>query len=204
MKSHLFTILHLYCLLFAAQWFYLCFPVASYAEKTEQTDPAEVKIGILALRGKEQCLKQWNATAEYLTKKIPGRTFTIIPLDFDEMDKAVGGRQVNFTITNSSMYVSLESHFGNTRIATMKTKLVGLGLTKFGGVIFCRSDRNDIQSVKDLPGKRFMAVDKKSFGGWQMSWLICLITKLILTRILKSLCSAAPTMWWCLPCLIRP
>jgi len=100
------------------------------------------------------------------------------------------------------MYVSLESHFGNTRIATMKTKLVGLGLTKFGGVIFCRSDRNDIQSVKDLPGKRFMAVDKKFLAAGKCPGIICLITKLILTRILKSLCSAAPTMWWCLPCLI--
>lgn len=149
----------------------LIIPTASlFAETTRQTVSDEIRIGVLALRGKEKCLNQWNATAQYLTRKIPGHTFTIVPLDFDEMGEAVGKKQVHFTITNSSMYVSLEAHFGNTRIATMKTDTLGMGLTKFGGVLFCRSDRDDIQSVKDLKGQRFMAVDNKSFGGWHMAW----------------------------------
>lgn len=147
----------------------LLLPFSSLAD-TQQTDQAEVKIGVLALRGKEKCQEQWSATADYLTVKIPGHTFIIIPLDFNEIQKAVEQRQVNFTITNSSMYVSLEYHYGDTRIATMKTKMVGLGLSEFGGVIFCRSDNKDIHSIKDLQKKRFMAVDKQSFGGWQMAW----------------------------------
>ncbi len=158
--------------------YFLFFPLSSIAETVEQTDPVKIKIGILALRGKDKCLQQWSATAEYLTRKIPGHSFTIVPLDFDEMSKAVKDQQVDFTITNSSMYVSLESHYGNTRIATMKTNMVGLGLTKFGGVLFCRRDRDDIQSVKDLKGKRFMAADNKSFGGWQMAWRYLLDNKI--------------------------
>lgn len=146
------------------------FPAPSLADTTAQTGSTEVKIGVLALRGKEKCLQQWHATADYLDSKIPGHTFTIIPLDFDEIQKAVEQQQVNFTITNSSMYVSLEYHFGTIRIATMKTKMAGLGLTRFGGVIFCRSDRNDIQLIDDLRQKRFMAADEKSFGGWHMAW----------------------------------
>ena len=158
------------------RWFFVilflcCFlPLSAFSAQAKQTESTEVKIGVLALRGKEKCLQQWNATAEYLTRKIPSHTFTIIPLDFDEIGKAVKGHQVDFTITNSSMYVSLEAHYGNTRLATMKTKILGQGLTQFGGVIFCRRDQNDIQSVKDLTGKRFMAVDQKSFGGWHMAW----------------------------------
>ncbi|MFH2123032.1 MAG: PhnD/SsuA/transferrin family substrate-binding protein [Pseudomonadota bacterium] len=170
MKTHHSSVLQSYSLLLAILCLYFFIPLTSFAEETKPTAPIEIKIGVLALRGKEQCLKQWNETADYLTQKIPGRTFTIVPLDFDELPKAVSGQQVDFTITNSSMYVSLESHFGNTRIATMKTKVLGLGLTKFGGVIFCRRDRSDIQSINDLRQKRFMAVDRKSFGGWQMAW----------------------------------
>ena len=86
------------------------------------------------------------------------------------MGKAMTAREVDFTITNPGQYVSLESHYGNTRIATMKTKLLGQGLTKFGGVIFCRSDRQDIHSIQDLRNKRFMAVDKMAFGGWQIEY----------------------------------
>jgi phosphate/phosphite/phosphonate ABC transporter binding protein len=148
----------------------LFIPLHSLAATAKQTEPAEVKIGVLAMRGKDKCLQQWTATAEYLTRKIPGRVFTIVPLGFDEMGKAVAGKQVDFTIINPSMYVSLESHYGNTRIATMKTKMVGQGLTKFGGVLFCRSDRDDIHSIQDLRGKRFMSVDKKAFAGWHMVW----------------------------------
>jgi two-component system sensor histidine kinase TtrS len=156
--------------LVAFSLYFLFFPLSALAETAEQSEPVKIKIGVLALRGKDKCLQQWNATAAYLAQKIPNHLFTIVPLDFDEMGKAVKEQQVDFTISNSSMYVSLESHYGNTRIATMKTNMVGLGLTKFGGVLFCRSDRDDIQSVKDLKGKRFMAVDKKSFGGWHMAW----------------------------------
>ncbi|KAF0189547.1 MAG: PAS domain [Desulfobulbaceae bacterium] len=148
----------------------LFLPLSSPAETELPDEPTEIRIGVLALRGKEICLDQWNATAQYLTRKIPGHTFTIVPLDFDEIGRAVEKKQVHFTITNSSMYVSLEAHFGNTRIATMKTDTLGMGLTKFGGVLFCRSDRDDIQSINDLKGQRFMAVDNKSFGGWHMAW----------------------------------
>ncbi len=170
MKNQQFPVSPLSCLFLVALCFYLCCPLASLAETATPAEPTEVKIGVLALRGKDKCRQQWSATAEYLTRKIPGLSFTIVPLDFDETGKAVRGKQVDFTITNPAMYVSLESHYGNTRIATMKTKILGQGLTEFGGVIFCRSDRNDIQTVTDLKGKRFMAVDNKSFGGWHMAW----------------------------------
>ena len=146
MKNRYFPVFPSYSFIFVFLCLSLFIPLHSLAATAKQTEPAEVKIGVLALRGKDKCLQQWNATAEYLTQKIPGRSFTIVPLDFDEMGKAVKGQQVDFTISNSSMYVSLESHYGNTRIATMKINMVWLGLTKFGGVLFCRSDRDDIQS----------------------------------------------------------
>ncbi len=172
MKNQHFPVSLFSCLI--CMFFSLCFffvPPSSFSETVKHGDlPVTIKIGVLALRGKDKCLQQWIPTAEYLTRKIPGHSFIIVPLDFDEMGKAVAGQQVDFTITNSSMYVSLESHYGNTRIATMKTDMVGLGLTKFGGVLFCRNDRDDIQSLNDLKGKRFMAVDNKSFGGWHMAW----------------------------------
>lgn len=168
-NKHLF-LFRPYGLFLVALCLYFFFPISSFAENTAQPTTTEVKIGVLAVRGKEKCLQRWNPTAEYLNQKIPGRSFTIVPLDFDEMQKVVGTEQVDFFITNSSMYVSLYAHYRAMRLATIKTNILGQGLTQFGGVIFSRSDRNDILSVQDLPGKRFMAVDKKSFGGWQMAW----------------------------------
>jgi len=160
-------------------------PASLFSAEPEQAK--EVRIGVLAMRGKENCQKSWSPTAEYLSSKIPGHVFTIVPLDFQEIGPAVKEGRLSFVITHPSMYVTLEAHYGITRIATMKTDTMGLGLTKLGGVIFTRSDRDDIRTVRDLKGKRFMAVDKKGFGGWHIAWRHLLEQGIEPEKDLKSL-----------------
>jgi hypothetical protein len=61
----------------------------------------------------------------------------------------------------------LEVKYGVNRIATLKNKRLNGTYTTFGGVIFCSKRRQDIQKLIDLKDKRFMAVEKASFGGWR-------------------------------------
>ncbi|MHB8166397.1 MAG: phosphate/phosphite/phosphonate ABC transporter substrate-binding protein, partial [Sulfuricella sp.] len=133
---------------------------------------AEVTIGVLALRGPEKALEMWSATGAYLKRKLPGHTFRIVPLGFDEIQLAARQRKVDFILANPAYYVELETLYGTSPIATLKNKLDGgsgyYGV--FGGVIFTRADRNDLRSVADLKGKAFAAVDKNSFGGWLAGW----------------------------------
>ncbi len=129
-----------------------------------------VKIGVLAKRGAEKCLEKWTPTADYLSGKIPGKSFIIVPLDFEQVHPAVKNGQVDFILANSSFYVALEFHYGVDRIATLKNLLNGKIFTTFGGVIFCRKDRHDLRKLKDLKGCVFMGVKESSFGGFQMAW----------------------------------
>ncbi|NTV13031.1 MAG: phosphate/phosphite/phosphonate ABC transporter substrate-binding protein [Desulfobulbaceae bacterium] len=130
----------------------------------------KVKVGVLAHRGAATALKMWNPTAEYLSSNIPAHTFTIIPLGFQEIGPAVAQGEVDFVLANSSIYVELEARYGVSRIATLQNEgLVG-DYNVFGGVIFCRSDRPDINNLEDLKGKSFLAVDATSLGGWQVAW----------------------------------
>jgi two-component system sensor histidine kinase TtrS len=46
----------------------------------------------------------------------------------------------------------------------------GKPLEAFGGVIFTYVTQDGINTLEDLRGKTFMAVDQTSFGGWQMAW----------------------------------
>ena len=117
-----------------------------------------VNIGVLAVRGPERCMEEWSPTAEYLSSKIPGRTFVIIPLDYEQIYSSVEKREVDFILTNSSFYVELEHWYGANRIATLKNKRVGGSYTTFGGAIFCKANRKDIRNLTDLKGKSFMAV----------------------------------------------
>ncbi|HBN26585.1 MAG TPA: hypothetical protein DD405_03845, partial [Desulfobacteraceae bacterium] len=129
-----------------------------------------VKIGVLAKRGTERCLQKWSPTAKYLGSKIAGRKFVIIPLDFEKIYGAVERGEIDFVLANSSIYVEIEALHGINRIATLKNTRLGGSYTVFGGVVFCRSDRDDIKDLADIKGKSFMAVSKTSFGGWRMAW----------------------------------
>ncbi|OQA37125.1 MAG: Tetrathionate sensor histidine kinase TtrS [Parcubacteria group bacterium ADurb.Bin326] len=62
--------------------------------------------------------------------------------------------------------VEMENDYAVSRIATVISKSGDVEVTEFGGVIFTRSDRLDINKLEDLRGKRFVAVNKDSFGGW--------------------------------------
>ena len=128
-------------------------------------------IGVLAKRGEAKVHERWNATARYLESRLPGHTFLILPLSFNELSGAVEREEVDFVLTNSAYYVELEAAYGATRIATLVNLLAdGRRDTRFGGVIFTRSDHPSVHALADLEGKRLMAVDPLSFGGWHMAW----------------------------------
>ncbi|MBC8200163.1 MAG: PhnD/SsuA/transferrin family substrate-binding protein, partial [Desulfobacteraceae bacterium] len=130
----------------------------------------QVKIGVLAKRGSERCLEKWSPTAKYLTARIPGKTFVIIPLDYEQIYFSVEKGEIDFILANSSFYVEMEKWYGINRIATLKNLVLGTACTRYQGVIFCKADQHDIRNLKDLKGKTFMAVSETSFGGWRMAW----------------------------------
>lgn len=125
-------------------------------------------IGVLAKRGERRCMEQWRATAEYLSEKVPGAKFEIVPLEFDEVSAAVKNETVDFLLVNSALYVEMEVLFRVSRIATMRNLILGRGYTWFGGVMFTRAD-SPIASLQGLEDKRIAAVDKASLGGWLLA-----------------------------------
>lgn len=125
-----------------------------------------VKIGVLAFLSKAETTKEWATTAKYLNQMEPEYTFTILPLTYPEMNEAVKNHKVDFVITNSGHYVYLEKQYHISRIATMLRYQNGQWIDHFGGVIFTKADRTDIQTLDDLKGKSVVAVDNESLGGY--------------------------------------
>jgi len=130
----------------------------------------QVKIGVLAKRGLELCLEKWSPTAKYLTDRIPGKTFVIIPLEHEQVHLSVKKGEIDFILANSSFYVELEHRYGANRIATLKNWCFDNFYTEYWGVIFCKADRSDMRRINDLKGKSFAATAEGSFGGWRMAW----------------------------------
>ena len=136
------------------------------ADESEATGVTPVTIGVLANRDKEICHQQWDSTAEYLAKNIPHHDFSILCLEFSKVASAVEFGQVDFVLTNPAQYASLEKQYGVSRILTLINKGPIAQESRYGGVIFVRDDRKELQVIADLNNIRFAATDELSFGGW--------------------------------------
>ena len=133
---------------------------------------AEYKIGVLAKRGAPKALKDWGATAAYLTEKT-GEKFTIIPLKFTAIEPMVKAGKIDFMLANSAFYVEMEKKYGVRAIATLINSRKGKALKEFGGVLFSKND-SGINDISQIKGKTFMCVKYSSFGGGHMAWRLLL------------------------------
>ncbi len=125
-----------------------------------------VHIGVLAHQGTSKCLEQWGPTAAYLNQQIPGYSFDILPLEYNHVEEAASKRKASFFLVNPAQYVALEKHYAAQRIVTLREKAAKGVSSIYGGVLFCRAGRTDINSFYDLRHKHLRAVDSDSLGGW--------------------------------------
>ena len=131
---------------------------------------APVRIGVLANRGADVCRAEWQPTADYLSAQLAPLMFELVPLSFEELLPAVERREVSYVAANPSYYVRMEYQGLAHRIATLQVPGSRGPLPVFGGVIFVRADRHDLETLGDLKGQRLGAVDVKSLGGWHAAW----------------------------------
>ncbi len=156
---------------FTLYWaIFLLLSTIAWSTITPSEAASQVDIGVLAYRGDAEALNRWTQTADYLSQRIPQYRFDIIPLDHAAMQLAMQRSKVDFVLTNPGHYVELEAQYGASRIATLIKQEHGAPMTRYGAVIFTRADRTDLKTLRDLKGKRFMAVSQDAFGGYQMAW----------------------------------
>lgn len=128
-----------------------------------------VRIGVLAFRPKPQTLAQWRPLAAALQRAIPEREFVVEALSYEEMEAAVASRQLDFVLTNPGHYVLMAHRIGlSAPLATLVNSEGGKPVQAFGGVIFCRAGRTDINELADLRGKTVAIVFATSMGGHLM------------------------------------
>lgn len=134
------------------------------------TEEKVVRIGVLAFRTPEKTMERWKPTADSLTRAITGYTFVLIPMKYTEINPAVENKTIDFVLTNTGHYVELEANQGIARMVTLVKSIDGVTTKKFGGVLFTRADRDDINTIEDLKKKDFLAVKRSSLGGFLVAW----------------------------------
>ncbi len=133
-------------------------------------EASEQRIGVLARGGDRIAPDRFATTAEYLTRQIPGRTFSFVPLTRVAMNDAVARGELAFAITNPGHSVHLEVMYGATPIATAQDSWQGTLYSTIGAVVIVQARRPDLARMADLKGKSFMADSRNSFDGFQIAW----------------------------------
>jgi len=146
------------------------------------------KVAVRAYQGIEYAISHWGPTVKLLEKKIPGHTFTLVPIvSLKEVIVRAGNNEFDFVITNPSSFVEIEQLFGARPLATLNNRRADTAQDRFGSVIFTHVKNNDILKIKDLEGKSLMVVSERAFGGWQVAWLEMLEQGFNPQKLLKNL-----------------
>ncbi|MBS1131505.1 MAG: diguanylate cyclase/phosphodiesterase with sensor(s) [Proteobacteria bacterium] len=132
------------------------------------SDSNTVRIGVLAFRDVQATEQQWSALGAYLTEAIGDHRFIVVPMYLDDLSAAAASGEVDFVLTQPEHYVLLRARHGLAAVTTLTTLAGGQPVSKFGGVIFTRADRSDINSLANLRGKVVAATHPNSFGSYRI------------------------------------
>ncbi|MHB8068125.1 MAG: phosphate/phosphite/phosphonate ABC transporter substrate-binding protein [Desulfobaccales bacterium] len=115
--------------------------------------------------------KRHHLVMEYLTRITGLKVQQVFPDTFDEHMHMVGRGLIDITFSNPFIYVKIAERYGARAFARV---VEAVGHENFRGQIICRADNQKIRSLADLKGKRFIAVDPTSAGGYLYPWSLIL------------------------------
>jgi len=104
---------------------------------------------------------------EYLARATGLTVRQVFPDTFDEHMHMVGRGLIDITFSNPFIYVKVAERYGARAFARV---VEAGGKENFRGQIICRADNPQIKTLADLKGKRLIAVDPTSAGGYLYPW----------------------------------
>jgi phosphonate transport system substrate-binding protein len=108
-----------------------------------------------------------HLVVDYLSRAT-GMTFRqVFPDTFDEHMHMVGRGLIDITFSNPFIYVKIADRYGARAFARI---VEARGKENFRGEIICRADDPQIKTLADIKGKRLIAVDPTSAGGYLYPW----------------------------------
>lgn len=100
---------------------------------------------------------------EYLSRTTGLNVKQIFPNNFDQHVEMLGEGKIDISYSNPLVYVKMADRFGARAFARA---VEVYGKENFRGQIICRADNQEIRTLADCRGKRWIAVDPSSAGGY--------------------------------------
>jgi len=135
--------------------------------RTEQVtftqEPDQITYAYLPQYSHTVSYTRHHGLINYLRKKTGLNIKQIFPDTFDQHMKMVGNRQIDISFSNPLIYVKIAQKYGARAFAQI---VEAAGKDSFRGQIITRKNNPAIQRLGDCRGKRWIAVDPASAGGY--------------------------------------
>lgn len=134
---------------------------------------AQWTIGVLALRGPSFTQLHWQPLIDTLNESIPGESFTLQPLNLEEMKDAIFNRKIDFLLTNPAQFIQLDNRYHLRWLLSLRSDVEPNSTTRnvIGSLILVRKD-SDIHTADQLIGKKVGAISPDAFGGYLLGYKV--------------------------------
>ncbi|NMG27696.1 EAL domain-containing protein [Aromatoleum evansii] len=128
-----------------------------------------VEFAVLSFSPLQETHARWQPLVDYLNGTVEGARFVLRVHHLDELVAALADGRIDFVLVNPALYVQLTyEHHLSSPLVTLVNKEDGVPVSAFGGVIFTRADRSDIDSFDDVGRARVATAGRAAFGAYQM------------------------------------
>jgi len=129
--------------------------------------PAAVTYAYLPQYSHNVSYQRHHRLVEYLSQATGLTIRQVFPDTFDEHINMVGRGEIDISFSNPYAYVQIARRYDARAFARI---VEGKGEINFRGQVICRTDNHRIKTPADLKGKRLIAVDVYSAGGYLYPW----------------------------------
>lgn len=135
-------------------------------EMTAPTQEAAITYAYLPQYSHTTSYKRHRLLVEYLRRTTGLPLRQVFPNTFDEHVKMVAQGQIDISFSNPFVFMRLERQGARCFARTIRATDRPSGRTEFASEIICRSDNPTLRTLADCRGKRWIAVDPLSAGGF--------------------------------------
>lgn len=132
----------------------------------EQGDGGVVHIGIQETLDPEFFVDTLGPTMRHLRKRFPHLRFHAETFSIAELSQAIQTKSISFFIADSGLFTFLASTEHADDLATRQNRFSSDPAKSTGAVLFVRADRNDLQTLSDLRGRKIAAQNPNDFTSW--------------------------------------
>jgi len=120
----------------------------------------ELNFVVLANKGNQEALENWQPLAEYLKNKT-GYKINLIPYNFLQIEASLKNKTADILLTNPNYFVMFQKRYSVKPVATLKTG----EYPYLCGVIVAHKNSN-IKKLDDIEGKKIAVVSRESAFGY--------------------------------------